>query len=82
MTTIELEAKKTEAIRGILSIENGDFLDTLCQTIRKYLSAQEKMPCNYTLEEVKSRLAITERDALEGKGISEEEANRIIELKL
>lgn len=36
-------------------------------------------PCAYTLEEVKQRLRATEADAVAGRGLSEEEADRLID---
>lgn len=74
----KLEARKTELIRDILNINNSEVLDKVRQEIRKWLSISGEIPCTYTLEEVKQRLSITEADAIEGKGISEEEADNII----
>ncbi|WP_456088688.1 hypothetical protein [Parabacteroides sp.] len=79
MTAIELEARKTELIREILNINNSEVLDKVRQEVRKWLSISEKNLCDYTLEDVKQRLSITETDAIEGKGISEEEANNMID---
>ena len=74
MTTIELEASKAELVREILNIENSETNGKL----RKYLSKlrsnkEEASPCEYTLEEVRQRLAITGKDAIAGIGISGEE---------
>ena len=79
MTTFELEARKTELIQEILNINNSEILDIVRSELRKWLSVNEKSPCTYTLEEVKQRLTITEADAIAGKGISEEEANAIMD---
>ena len=79
MTTFELEARKTELIQEILNINNFEILDKVRSELRKWLSVNEKSPCTYTLEEVKQRLTITEADAIAGKGISEEEANAIMD---
>ncbi|RHU25742.1 MULTISPECIES: hypothetical protein [Parabacteroides] len=79
MTTFELEARKTELIQEILNINNSEILDKVRSELRKWLSVNEKSPCTYTLEEVKQRLTITEADAIAGKGISEEEANAIMD---
>ena len=54
-------------------------MDKVRSELRKWLSVNEKSPCTYTLEEVKQRLTITEADAIAGKGISEEEANAIMD---
>ena len=77
MTTIELEASKAELVREILNIENSETLETIGK-LRKYLSKlrsnkEEASPCEYTLEEVRQRLAITGKDAIAGIGISGEE---------
>ena len=79
MTTFELEARKTELIQEILNINNFEILDKVRSELRKWLSVNEKSPCTYTLEEVKRRLTISEADAIAGKGISEEEANAIMD---
>ena len=79
MTTFGLEARKTELIQEILNINNSEILDKVRSELRKWLSVNEKSPCTYTLEEVKQRLTITEADAIAGKGISEEEANAIMD---
>ena len=79
MTTFELEARKTELIQEILNINNSEILDKVRSELRKWLSVNEKSPCTYTLGEVKQRLTITEADAIAGKGISEEEANAIMD---
>ncbi|MBC8603827.1 hypothetical protein H8784_19140 [Parabacteroides acidifaciens] len=79
MTALELEAGKTELIREILRIDNRDVLDRVRLEIRKWLSISERIPCSYTLEDVKQRLSITEADAIAGRGIIEEEANDIID---
>lgn len=79
MTAIELEARKTELIREILKIDNSEVLDRVFQELRKWLSIGENAPCTYTLEEVKQRISITEKDAIAGNGIEEEDANLFID---
>lgn len=79
MTAIELEARKTELIREILNIDNSEVLDKVRQEIHKWLSISEKIPCAYTLEEIKHRLSLTAEDAIAGRGIEEDEANKIID---
>ena len=82
MTTIELESRKLEVIQAILHIDNGDLLEKIYRHIRKSIREENALPCAYTLEEVRQRLAVTQDDALSGKGISEEEANRLIDKML
>lgn len=81
-TNLQLEASKAELARQILNIDNADALNTIRRALGRALQRQDKAelpPCRYSIEEVKQRLAITMPDAIAGRGISEEEAERLIE---
>lgn len=81
-TNLQLEASKAELARQILNIDNADALNTIRRALGRVLQRQDKAafpPCHYSIEEVKQRLAITMPDAIAGRGISEEEAERLIE---
>lgn len=78
---MELEAYKAELIRELLDVNSHETLDKV-----KYLLSNWKakntaasMPCCYTEQEIKQRLVETSADALAGRGISEEEAERMME---
>ncbi len=78
MTTLELEASKTELIRDILCIDRSEVLEYIRAELHKCLSVRTP-PCMYTLEEVKERLKQSEAEILAGKGIPHEEVERILD---
>lgn len=73
---MELEAQKALLVRDILTeINDKEMLKKLRKALERIMKvkAEEAVPCQYTLEEVRHRLLKTEQDALDGKGISHEE---------
>lgn len=79
MTTMELNA---ELLRELSTIASDE---TLLRKAIKAIKALKKektatdVPCSYTIKEVKSRLKHTREDALNAKGISEKEAEQMME---
>jgi len=82
MTTLELNA---ELLRELSTIINDEPMLRRVLTAIKAMKKEKKAnstatpPCAYTVKEVKQRLALTRDDALHGRGISEEEAERMME---
>lgn len=80
MSTMELEARKAGFIRDVLlNVDNIELLDKLSDCLKRNLNPALEVPCCYSVEEVKERLATTSADAIAGRGISEEEAERMME---
>ena len=82
MSTIEL---RQSVLNDIDLLQNddqamNDLYKYLQKLKSKVLHKQTKsIPCNYTTEEVKLRIAETYTDALVGKGICEKDAEHMIE---
>ena len=79
MNTYEFEARKAELARNILNSQNPEVIERVQQTYEQAVSHSATPPCRYTLEEVKQRLRDTEADAIAGRGLSEEEVDRLID---
>lgn len=81
MSTMELEAYKAELIRELLEVNSHETLDKVKRVLSNWKARNTtvSMPCCYTEKEIKQRLAETSADALAGRGISEEEAERMME---
>ena len=75
MNTIEFEAQKAQLARAILNTDSPEVINRVRES---YLQATTA-PCRYSLDEVKDRLRHTEADAIAGRGLSEEEVDRLID---
>jgi hypothetical protein len=79
MTTIELNARKSEMIRLILNDVNSEvILDELESLIRRLASTAP--PCRYTSDEIKASADEAIRQRKEGRYTSHEEIKRLIEM--
>lgn len=74
MTTIELEARKTQLIKSILDIDSEALLTKAEAYINKLKS--KNPPCQYTEEELKIRVRQSVEDAKNGLGISQEDMRK------
>ena len=54
MTALEIKAKEKELIQEINS--DASLLDSLLQYVRKLKKSQQETPCQYTVDELKTRL--------------------------
>ena len=54
MTAIEIKAKKQELIQEINN--DANLLDSALKYVRKLKKSQQKAPCQYTVDELKTRL--------------------------
>lgn len=81
MNIYEFEAAKAELARNILNTQSEE---VIVRVRDSYLQAMEHevsriTPCRYSLEEVKQRLCNSEKDAIAGRGLSEEEVEALSE---
>ena len=85
MTSMQLRASVFEKLNALLDNEEAmRQLDCYLYHLNQEMEAlareqQERVPCQYTLEEVKQRLRSTEADAITGRGLSEEEVDKLID---
>ena len=79
MNSFEFEALKAELARNILNSKNPEVIERVRRSYEEALECTSEPACRYTLEEVKNRLRATEADAIAGRGLSEEEADRLID---
>lgn len=77
MNTLEFEAQKAALARAILNTESEEIINEVSRSYRE--ATERNAPCRYSLDEVKDRLRSTEADALAGRGLTEEEADRLID---
>ena len=77
MTTIELNAKKTEMIRLILNEVNSEVVAGELETIIRRLVATQP-PCCYTPDEIKSSAVEAIYQRKQGRYTSHEEMKRFI----
>lgn len=76
MTTLELKA---QILKEIDNEQNTAILKKLQAYYRKLKGAEKPMPCQYTLEELKERLARAREEAENGGGTSHEEFMKEVE---
>lgn len=82
MDTFEFEAIKAELARNILNSKNPEVIERVRRCYEEAVENTSAPPCRYTLDEVKARLRASEADAIAGRGLSEEEADRLIDAML
>ena len=79
MNSFEFEALKAELARNILNSKDPEVIERVRRSYEEAMECTAEPPCRYTLDEVKARLRATEADAIAGRGLSEEEADRLID---
>ncbi len=75
MTAIELRAKKMEIIEMLMSVDDEKTVSKVLSVIRKAKEA-ENPPCQFTVEQMRQRIAKAEADIQNGRFISHEEIKR------
>ncbi|MDR0843734.1 MAG: hypothetical protein LBN71_00795 [Tannerella sp.] len=73
MTAMELDIKRMEVFREILDVEDENFLTGLIVYIRKAKKTAIQPPCQYTIEELRGRIAESVEDVKAGRVYSMEE---------
>ncbi len=82
MDKYEFEAVKAELTRNILNSSDEVLIENMCRCYENSVEYRRDTPCQYTLDEVKVRLRSTEADAIAGRGLSEAEADRLMNAML
>lgn len=82
MDKYEFEAVKAELARNILNSSDEELIESMRRCYENSVECRRNTPCQYTLDEVKARLRSTEADAIAGRGLSEAEADRLINAML
>ncbi len=73
MTTIELEAQKAELIKKIQTENNESVINKVMAYFTKVKETTSNPPCQYTLEELKSRVEESVEQYEKGESFSQEE---------
>jgi len=73
MTAIELKAKKMEIIEMLMRVDDEKTVSKILSVIRKSNEPENNPPCQFTVEQMRRRLAKAETDIQEGRFISHEE---------
>ncbi|MCW0484962.1 hypothetical protein [Gaoshiqia sediminis] len=69
-TTID---KQKELARFALTTDNEEVIDKVLRYARKLMGKKQKLPCQYTIEEVKEGIKKSIDEVAEGKTISYED---------
>lgn len=77
MNTFEFEAQKAALARAILNTNSPEIIGELTRIFQA--AVEREAPCQYSLDEVKARLRNTQADAIAGRGLSEEEADKLMD---
>ena len=74
MTAIELTAKKMEIIEMLLTVNDEKTITGILSHVRK--SKEVAPPCQFTVEQMRKRIAKAETDISNGRFIPHEEIKR------
>lgn len=77
MTTATFNNRKIQMAQFVLTLTNPDVLDAIEATAKLAQSEGRRVPCTYSEEEVMMRLKESERDAIEGVGVSMDEVEAL-----
>ena len=77
MTTATFNNRKIQMAQFVLTLTNPDVLEAIEATAKSVQAAVRRMPCTYSEEEVRMRLKESERDAIEGMGVSMDEVEAL-----
>ncbi len=73
MTTATFNNRKIQLAQFVLTLTNPDVLEAIEATAKMAQAEGRRVPCRYSEEEVMMRLKESERDAIEGIGVSMDE---------
>jgi hypothetical protein len=76
MSTLELEIRKSELARKILNESNEDVVNMLMVFFREIETHTAKLPCQFTVEQLKSEIAEAMDDVRNGRMTTHEELGK------